>query len=319
MKTQALKHAKELIMKARNIVIAGHINPDGDCIGSLLALGLGIEQLGKNVHMVSYDGVPELYRFLPGADRVIKKTSVHPDLAIAVDCGSRELLGKTFDTFSKAKCVLEIDHHHFREPFGDASFVDHEAAAVGELVYKLLRELAVPITREVAMNILTSLIAETHSFRLPNVKPFTFELCARLVRTGIDLSQLAETVFWSKSKEAVIISGLCLSRCKFRRKGEIAWSTARRKDFDKMKAKDEHVQTVPGDMLSIKGVQVALFFKEEKTGSLRVSMRSKGKVNVADLARSFGGGGHFDSAGCVIPNSRDAMMDVLNRAEDLLK
>lgn len=319
MKRQALEDAKHQIIKAGKIVIAGHINPDGDSIGSLLSLGLGVEQLSKNVQMVSSDGVPEKYRSLPGADRVIKKASVQPDLAIAVDCGNRELLGEAFDTFRRAKCILEIDHHVFRESFGDISVVDPEAAAVGEVVYKLLAELGVTITREIAQNILTSIIVETLSFRLPNVRPFTFELCGRLLEKGIDFSQLAEMVFWSKSKEAMIISGLCLSRCKFRKKGEVAWTTVRREDFDQIKAKGEHVQTVPDDMLSIKGVQVALFFKEEKKGSLRVSMRSKGKVNVASLARNFGGGGHFDSAGCVVRDSKEAIEDVLNRAEHLLK
>ena len=319
LRTKAFSEARQKILDAREIVVAGHVSPDGDCIGSLLALGLGIESLGKRVHMVSSDGVPKLYRFLPGADRVVTATRIEPDLAIALDCGSRELLGRASEIFTKATCTLEIDHHEFRRPFADISVVDPGAAAVGELVYRLLEELEVPLTREIGQSILTSLLVETNSFRLSNVTPFTFQLCVRLAKAGVDFSWLAEKLFWSRDKETVVLSGLCLSRCRFLKKGRIAWSIVRKQDYVTLGAGPEHVHTVPMDMISIRDVQIAVFFKEKDNRLIRVSLRSRAQINIASLAERYGGGGHFDAAGCEIPNDKDAMEDLLTAVGDLLR
>ena len=146
MKIKGLKRAKRAVRQAREILISGHVNPDGDSIGSLLSLGMGLERLGKRVYMVSCDGVPHKYRGLPGARRIIKNVTKPVDLAISVDCSSKEILGPTYSAFQKAGKILEIDHHAFRRPFGDITLLDNKAAAVGELVYILLSSLGIVIT-----------------------------------------------------------------------------------------------------------------------------------------------------------------------------
>jgi phosphoesterase RecJ-like protein len=314
-----IKQAKEKILEAKSIAISGHINPDGDSIGSLLSLGLGIEQLGKKVYMVSCDGVPQVYRFLPSAGRIVRKIRETPDLAISVDCSTKEILGKNFAVFKKAKSILEIDHHEFRKPFGELRVVDYKASAVGELIYKLLKELDVVITKDIAQNILTSIIVETNSFRVPTIRAFTFEVCSRLMQVGIDLYKLAESVFWSRTKESVVLLGVCLARCKFISNGKIVWSIVRRSDMLKVKGKDEDADSIITDMNSIKGVKIAILFREKDKKTLRVSLRSKGKVNVGKLAESYGGGGHFDAAGCLVLNSKATIGEFLNSAKSLLK
>ncbi|UCD15085.1 MAG: DHH family phosphoesterase, partial [Candidatus Omnitrophota bacterium] len=194
-----LNKAAAKILQVKDIAIFGHVHPDGDSIGSLVSLGLGLRKLGKHVFMVSADGVPKRYKKLPGAEKIVRKIEKKVDLAIAVDCSNREILGAGFDVFKKAADILEIDHHEFRRPFGSISFVDHKAVAVGEMVYQLLGELGVPITKNIAQNILTSIIVETNSFRLPNVRPFSFEVCNELLKTGVDFYKLVDTVFWSKT------------------------------------------------------------------------------------------------------------------------
>jgi len=315
---QGLGKAAVAIKKANHIAISGHINPDGDSIGSMLALGLGLRRLGKRVYMVSHDGVPERYRRLPGAGRIIKNLQAPIDLAIAVDCGSKEMLGKTFFLFKGAADILEIDHHDFRRPFGNIAIVDRKAAAVGEIIFTLLKELGVGITKPIAQNLMTSIIVETGSFRLPNTRPFTFEVCTDLIRRGVDFYKLVDMIFWSKSRAAVVLSGVCLSRCRFMKGGSLVWSIIGKKDFEAVKGRDSDVDPVPDDMRAIDSVRIAVLFREKGAGTLRVSLRSKGRINVAEVAERYNGGGHFDVAGCNIKNDPKEINEFLNRVRRLL-
>lgn len=313
-----LEEIKQCILKAEDIAISTHINPDGDSVGSLLALGLGLEKLGKRVYTLSSDGVPKKYRFLPGANRIIKKINKDVDLAIAVDCCMEKTLGDSLNVFRKAKSVLEIDHHEFRRPFGDIAFVDTKAAAVGELIYILLKELKVDITPEIAQNILTSLIVETNSFRFPKTRSFTFKLCAYLLSCGVDFYNLIHTVYWSRTKEEILLSKITLERCRFIREGKIIWSLIKKKDFKDIKVEEEDADAIADEMRAIKGVEIAILFRERNRKLLRVSLRSKGDVNVGYLAEHFGGGGHFDIAGCFIKNTPKSIKEFLFSAEKLL-
>lgn len=316
---EGLREAKRYILKAETIAISGHVNPDGDSLGSLLSLGIGLESIGKRVCMINQDALPKTYASLPGANRIIKTVKGKVDLAIAVDCSTKELLGKNLSVFKKAKSILEIDHHEFRRPFGDIRFVDYKAAAVGELVYILLKELNVKITKAIAENLLTSIIVETNSFKLNNVRPFTFRLCAQLLECGVDFPKLVDIMYWSRTRESIILSGLCLARCKFLANSRLAWSIIRVKDYTKIKGRDYDVDAVANEMRAIKGVEIAVLFREQNKRILRVSLRSKGEINIASIAEKYGGGGHFDIAGCYIPNNTKSIRRLLSSVEDLLQ
>lgn len=314
-----VREAKQKILGAKTIVISGHINPDGDSIGSLLAMGLGLEKLGKTIYMISCDGAPKKYRFLPGARRIVKTTDIACDLAIAVDCSNKEILGDNLKAFKNAKAILSIDHHAFRRPFEDISLIDHKAAAVGEIIYILLKELGADISKDIAQNLLTSIIVETNSFRLPSIRTLTFQLCAELLDKKVDFYKLVDKVYWSETKEAAVLSGICLARCKFLKNNKIAWSIVRKSDFQKAKGSDEDVDAVAERIRSIRGVKIVVLFREKDEKMLRVSLRSKGRFNIASVAEKFGGGGHFDIAGCQIPYTKEMMQKVLNSARGLLE
>lgn len=309
---KGLGQAVKNILRAKTIAISCHVHPDGDCIGSLLALGLGLESLGKSVYMLSPEGIPERYWGLPGVKRIENKFSRRADLAIAVDCNAKDMLGRTYKIFQMAGDTLEIDHHEFRQPFGSAGFIDSKAAAVGEMIFILLKRLHVKITQDIAQNILASIIVETNSFRLPSLRPLTFSACAELMKTGLDFHKLSELIYWSKTKEAVRILGVCLSRSRLLYKGKIIWSMALKKDLKQFSAREEDMDAVANELLSVKGVEAAVFFREHKSRLLRVSLRSKGKINVASIAEKYNGGGHFDAAGCLIPNHRNTREELLN-------
>ena len=314
-----LSKAKSSILAAKTIAISGHVNPDGDSIGSLLSLGLGLESLGKKVYMISRDGVPHRYRKLPGTSRIVRKIGVPVDLAISVDCSNKEILGATYETFRQAGKVLEIDHHGFRRSFGDILYIDKQAASVGEMIYVLLQKLGVRITDSIAQNLMTSIVVETGSFRLPNVRAFTLKVCADLIGMGTNFYKLVDTIFWSRRRQSAILAGICLARSKFIKGGRIAWSIIRKRDFDMVGGKDEDVDAIPDEMRSISKVDIAVLFRENGRGALRVSLRSKGGINVAGIAEHYGGGGHFDVAGCTIPNNSKSIKGLLKRAEKLLR
>ncbi len=299
-----IRKAAKAIIAADDIIIASHINPDGDSIGSLLSLGLGLEYLNKQVYMVSADGVPRNFRLLPGAKKVVRRVDRSVDLAISVDCGEKKLLGSTFEAFKKARHILEIDHHDIRASFGDISLVDTEAGAVGELIYILLKDLGVPLSRAIAENIMTSIVVETNSFRLPKIRAFTFEVCSNLVKAGVDFYELAEMVYWTKSRESLLLTNAALSRCTFLANGRLVWSFIRRADFDKINAIEEDAYAIAGELLLLKGVEIAIFFREISNDKLQVSLRSRGKFNIGAFAEMNGGGGHFDVAGCTISNKK---------------
>ncbi len=314
-----IKAAISAIRQAKTIAISGHINPDGDSLGSLLSLGLALKKSGKRTYLLCLVKIPKKYFSLPGI-KLIKKVINQPlDLAIAVDCSNKEILGDAWQIFNRAKKILEIDHHEFRRPFGEIGLIDHKAAAVGELIYKLIGCLKIKMSRPIAQNLLTSIIVETDSFRLPNVSAFTFRICEKLMKNKVNFYKLVDTVFWSKSKETVILSGICLARCKFLKNNRIAWSIVKQKDFLTIKGDDADVDAVADEMRAIHGVKIAVLFREKSKDTIRVSLRSKGKINIAKIAEYFGGGGHFDVAGCSIKNDRLIMDQLLKKVSLLLR
>jgi phosphoesterase RecJ-like protein len=228
------------------------------------------------------------------------------------------MIGTSFEIFQRANSSLEIDHHRSRTPFADVSLVDADASSAGELVYELLREFDIPITEEIAQNILTSLIVETNSFRLPGIRSRTFELCAELLKTGVDFYKLAEKVYRVTSKETALLWGICMSRCRFSHNGEIAWATITRADINRIGASEADLDPVAEKIRSIQGVKIAVLFREKPNNHLRVSLRSKEAINLAPLAEQFGGGGHISAAGCTISNKRKNVALFLKATSDLL-
>ena len=316
---RGLAQAVKAVQEAATIAIACHINPDGDTVGSMLALGLGLEKFGKTVTLISTEEIPPQYSTLPSAEKTKRKLSENVDLAITVDCNSGDMVGPALEDMKKrAGRILAIDHHSLREPYENISFIDVSATAVGEMVYTLLNKLKIQIDRDIARNILTSIIVETGSFRLPSVRARTFGICEALIRTGVNFNDLVETVFWKKNRQAAVLAGLCMSRCKFIAEGRLAWTTVKARDFKATGGKDRDVDPVPDEIRAISGVDIVVFFREQNGDRLRVSLRSKREINVGQLAKEYGGGGHPDVAGCVIKNSPREMKDFLAEAEKFL-
>ena len=298
-----IQKAVRAIHKARKIIVASHINPDGDTIGCLLALGLALISAGKKVILLSQDGVPARFQFLPGSELILSGTSERADVSIAVDCGSEKQLGLMRTPFFRSKVTIQIDHHDFGNAFGRIQVLEEDAAAVGEIVYELIRALRVDITANIATCLLTSIIVDTGSFRFSNIRPKTFEICSKLIKKGIDLQYLIEESYWKKSRSTARLSGFCISQAHFSEDGSIAWSAVYQRDFKRFRAKLSDVDSVADDLRAVEGVKIAAVFRETEKKSYRVSLRSSYGINVAQVAKIFGGGGHHNAAGCSVSAS----------------
>jgi len=309
-----LRATANLIKKSRSIILACHLNPDGDAIGSMLGLGRGLLKLGKSITMLCVDEIPQRYITLPGARTIKRQYHKVADLAISVDCGGMNQLSRIEEAFNRSKRIVEIDHHVYRTRFGDVQLIDEEACSVGEIVFLLLKKLGVSLDKKIAECLLTSILVETLSFSRHDVKKATFEVCPKLMECGINFRKISYRYYWRKRLSAIHLSGLCLSRVKMTANGQLAWSTIHKKDFEKFHGRQEDVDSVADDMMMIEGIKVAILFREIEDNILRVSLRSKEGIDIGYLASIYGGGGHHDVAGCRIHNNQKTIQKFISQA-----
>ena len=295
------------------------MNPDGDTIGCQLALGLALMLLGKRVILLNQDGVPSRFQFLPGSELIVSASTEKADVSIAVDCGSLMQLGNSKSAFFRSKVTIQVDHHDYGKSFGKIQVVEEDASAVGEIVYELIRALKIEVTQSIATCLMASIIVDTGSFRFSNIRAETFKICGELIKTGVDLQHLVEESYWQKSRSMAKLSGYCMMKTQFSKDGLVAWSSATQKDLKRFGAHLSDADSVADDLRSIEGVKATALFRETQTKKIRVSLRSSYGINVAQVAKLFGGGGHHNSAGCVIKNSEKEKKRLLEELEALVR
>jgi phosphoesterase RecJ-like protein len=281
--------------------MAAHINPDGDTLGSMLALGLALTALGKDVTLLSADGVPPIYSFLPGAVRIVARTERRDfDLAIGLDAGDLARVGVSADALQAAARLIDIDHHVTAGQFGDVRLLDSAASATAEIIYDLLVALDAPMTADIATNLLTGVITDTGSFRYRSVTPRTLLIAADLVQAGAVPDVIAERVFDNKPFAAQKILGRALENMRRTEDGRVVWTYVSQADFAVTGATDVLTEGIVSDIRGVRGADMALFLRETPSGRFRVSLRSREPFDVSRIAAAFGGGGHRLAAGCTI-------------------
>src|SRR5262252_6859124 len=294
-----LSQVVELIDKNRRFMITSHVRPDGDGLGSGLALYWMIRSLGKDATVILRDRVPPAYSVLPGSDQVVVSEDVEErfDAAFVMECSDLDRPGLPN---LKDQLVVNIDHHATTHPFGHVNWIDSTAAAVGEMIYNLCKALGVEVTKEIAECIYTALLTDTGSFHFSNTTERTLKIASELVRRGVEPARISEALFYSYPFSKIRLLGLALSTIERDETGYIAWITMSRETMNEAGASDDDADGIVNHALSIGEVKAVAFFKELSPGVYRVSLRSKGKNNVAKVAESFGGGGHRNAAGCRI-------------------
>lgn len=301
--------------------ILSHIRPDGDAIGSTVALGSTLESMGKEVFYLNEDGVPESLAFLAGADRVLCPSDevLDIDVAIAVDCANKPRLGaNALKMVEGAKLWVNIDHHKSNPCYGDLNYVDSGAPATGQILYEMITQLGLELTDEARDSIYVAVSTDTGSFQYSGTTAATYEMAADLVGRGLDVGRINELTYDSFPYRRVALTRELLNTLELSEDGCVAdWRLLRSVKVDLGLQPDDSENLI--DMIrSIEGVTVALFFEELMDGGVRVSIRSKiGSVDACEIAQVFGGGGHAKAAGIRMEGSlgevRDAVLAEVSR------
>jgi len=302
-RSKLLSAAADMLRNAGSVALCGHVMPDGDSLGSVLALGLALRRMGKRVHLLSPDPVPDQYlNLLPGAYD-IKLELQGPDLPeifLSVDCSVPERLGQFKELLSSFNGIMIIDHHASGVNFGHLYLNDPQSSAAGELVYELLRVLPVDIDAEMALCLYVAINTDTGSFRYDGVRPATHRIIARLMETGINTGQINKQLYEEQPLVSLQVLGEVLKTLTVSPCGRLASMYIERETLNRLNARDEHVDGVTNYPRTIKGVELALFFRELDNGKFKISFRSKHFLDVNKLASRFGGGGHYRAAGCIM-------------------
>jgi len=301
MEEKHLREAADLIRRSRKFLIACHVRPDGDTLGSALALANALRQMDKDVTIIAVDGVPDLYAFLPGSDEIVKETPDRDfDVSIVVDCDGIERVGDALDTVRSARFIVAMDHHVYSPPFGNVGLYDSDAAATAEIALDLIDRLGVVLDESTASCLMTGIVTDTGAFRFANVTPRTFLYAARLTAAGASPSGIATLVYESRSPAAARLLGIALGGLKMDGDGGLVWSALSLDDFRRAGASEAETDGIINQITAIKGAQVAILFRETSDGATLVSLRSRGVVDVREIAKLFGGGGHVVAAGCTV-------------------
>jgi phosphoesterase RecJ-like protein len=304
--TKTLQQAVEAIRRARSVVLATHVNPDGDTLGSALAIALTLREMGKDAVVLSHDGVPEILRWMPGTDTVQTDTPRRDfDLAIVCDTSAMDRIGRAQAVIQSAPETLCIDHHVAEGTIGSIRIVNAKAAATAELVYRLLGSLGAHISKETAECLLCGLITDTGSFRFMNVTPQTLRTSARLMEYGACPAEISELVFENRSVASLKLLGRALDSLETIEEGRIAWARITAADFQSLNATDADTEGIVTHVRSVKSAVAGLLFREVPDKKVRVSLRSRDGFDVNRVANAFGGGGHKLAAGCTYDGPLD--------------
>ncbi len=299
-------HAREVIGRIRDeilrrqrFLLTSHARPDGDSIGSQLAMAFALDALGKEVRIVNADAAPDHYLDFPGMERIEIATEAagHADALIVMECSD---LARTGVSGLDGRFIINIDHHAGNRMYGSLNWFDETAAACGEMVFDLIRALEVPLTFEIATHIYLAILTDTGSFHHSNITPRTFDICRRTVEAGVNPAAMARRVFDSNSFGKLKLIGALLDRMELIDEGRLAALYLDDRMLEACGCTHNDTEGLINLPLTAREIQAVVFFRTSGTGSVRVSMRSKYDVDVRMVASAYGGGGHKNAAGFTV-------------------
>ena len=312
-----------ILREHQRFAVLSHVRPDGDALGSQLALALSLKQLGKEVRVWNEDGMLEKYSFLPRAELLTKppSTSEVVDVAIALDTAIQNRLGTALAAVRSAKIWVNIDHHLSNPCYGDVVYVDPVAPATAEIVFGLIKSQGLPFNHEIAENLYAAISTDTGSFQYPQTSAHTFEIAAELIRAGLDVGRLSQQLYENYPRRRLELLRELLRTMRFEHGGRIASFSLSARTATELGVLPEDNEGLIDHLRAIRGVIVAVFFEELAEGKVRVSMRSKSDaVDVCAICQKFGGGGHTLAAGARVRGTlAEVEKRVLEEIGDVLK
>jgi len=306
MKNAELTEIVEAIRARQRFVISSHTRPDGDSIGSSLAMAFALRAMGKEANVVHSDPAPGPLMQFPGVRdiQVMPQVGNHYDAAIVMECGD---LGRTGVAGLDRFFLINIDHHPGNVGYGRLNWFNPDAAACGEMVFDLVKALGAPLTPEVAIHVYLAILTDTGSFHYANISPRTFEICKEALEAGVDPVAVARNVYDSNNMGRLKLFGAVLSAMQIDASGRVAIVYL---DHEMARAAGGTYEDTEGLInlpLTVKEILAIVFFKQIEGDEYRVSMRSKGTIDIGGIAKEFGGGGHRNAAGCTVTGAIDAL------------
>ena len=313
----------QALREGGRFAVLSHVRPDGDALGSQLALGLSLKRLGKDVRIWNEEGMLEKYSFLPSAN-LLTKPPADPedvDVAIALDTAIQNRLGTALPAVRSAKVWINIDHHPSNPGYGDLVYINPKAPATGQILFELIRSEKLPIDAAIAENLYVAISTDTGSFQYPNTTARTFEMAAELVRAGVDVGRVSQLTYENYPRRRAELLRDLLGTMRFEANDRVASFSLSLATAKKLGVLPEDNEGLIDHLRAIHGVIVAVFFEELADGKVRVSMRSKSeKVNVCAICEKFGGGGHVLAAGARIRGTlAEVEKKILEEVRDVVR
>ncbi len=316
-----LNEINRVISSHQHFLVTTHEGPDGDAVGSSLALASYLRHLGKDVTVYSCDPFPELYRFLPGFDTAVTTLPDQEfDVCFVLDVGEFRRAGREVGASKRIGMFVNIDHHKGCDHFGAINLIDSQASATGALIFRIIKAAGHVVDYETALCIYTAVITDTGSFRYSNANPEAFAIAGEMIATGINAWDVSEKLYESQPRQRLELLAQALSTLTISPCGTYASITVTLDMYARTGGTPELTDGFVNYPRSIQGVEVSVFFREIEPDRYKVGFRSKGKVDVSALAAAFGGGGHHNAAGCTVSGSyEDVTSRVLNHLSRALR
>lgn len=301
----------EEIKKAESIVVLTHETPDGDAIGSSLAMYNALKQIGKNVDVIIPE-CPRNFNFLTGYNEIKKEGKItNYDLAITVDCATIERLNGWQDYFDRANATINIDHHTKNGMFADYNYVNPASPACAQILIIVLEALNIKINKEIGECLLTGIITDTGGFKYQGVSSETFQFVAWLMQVGVNVSNVYKKALQIKTKSSFELEKIAMNRLEFLEDGKIAFTYITKQDEISVNAEPGDHEGIVEKGRDVEGVEVSAFLRQIEDKTYKVSLRANDYVNVSDVAMVFGGGGHVKAAGCKINGTPEQIKTTL--------
>lgn len=301
---QSLQQTREFLLEHDDYLVVSHVQPDGDAVSSTLAVGWLLSCLGKKYTMLNEGPIPKRMEYLWHSDKIINMASSGPPRqysnVICVDCADFQRVGLTRRYFANDALILNIDHHPTNNGYGFVNLIKPDAAATAEILFDLLKTFEVEWDIDIATALYTGLLTDTGGFRYTNTSPKVMAAVSELLSYGVNGPELAETLLEEMTLPQIKILNKALNTLQLSPEGDIAWLYVTPEDMIECAAANEDLEGLVNYPRNIRGVEVGILFKVIHEHAVKVSLRSAGKVDVADLAQTFGGGGHTRAAGARI-------------------
>lgn len=321
---QILQHIKT----SQRILVASHAEPDGDCLGSLVAMGLALIKLDKTITLFNSSPIPAVYRFLPGVEHIVTQINAAEeyDLAIVLDCGDIIRIGEDSSIVTQIPIVVNIDHHVSNTGFGHIQLIDTDACATAEIVYRLIKALKISFDKAIATSIYLGILTDTGSFRFSNTNPAAFAISKAMTDIGVEPHAVAQRVFGTYSLGRIKLLNMALNSIEISENGKLSLMTVNRSMLNATGTSTEDIDGLINYARRIEDVKVAALIHEIKNGAgkftnmnrYHVSLRSDSTVDVAKIAGNFGGGGHTSAAGFQIESTLVSLKEkIIELADDL--